>query len=248
MLAYGRLIDDTIQLWDMALLPEGMSIFNFCPLLASDMKYGRLEWEVDPPAREVNFLDLTLAIQPDGSITTRTFIKPLNLQLYIPPQSAHSPGVLKSIIFGNVFRFWSQNTHQSDYIAVIKDFYQALRNRGYRHEVLAPIFQSAASKIDQQARKPANATVEENRPRTKRMQEKKPMFLHWEFHPRDITRRDIRTLYTSTLEPAVSLSPLGVKQFTIAYSNPVSLRRSLTKTQLEEPEGKRASDYIVQLD
>jgi hypothetical protein len=52
----------------------------------------------------------------------------------------------------------------------------------------------------------------------------------------------------STLEPAVSLLPLGVKQLTIAYSNPVSLRRSLTKTQLEEPEGKRASDYIVQLD
>jgi hypothetical protein len=111
------------------------------------MKYGILNWEVDPPAREVHFLDLTLAIQPDGTINTKTYIKPMNLHLFIPPQSAHSPGVLKSIIFGNVFRFWGQNTKQSDYIATTRDFYQHLLDRGYRQEFLTPIFQSTATII-----------------------------------------------------------------------------------------------------
>jgi hypothetical protein len=248
MLYYGRLIDDTLQVWDTALLLAGMTLYNFRHQLASNMKYGILEWEVDPPAREVNFLDLTLTIEPDGRITTRTFIKPMNLQLYIPPQSAHSPGVLKSIIFGNVFRFWGQNTNQQHYIATTKDFYQALLNRGYRPEVLTPIFQSAAAKIDLQARKPAKATVEANPPQKQPQQEEKQLFLHWEFHPRDILRRDIRRVYKATLEPVLSQPPLGVTQFTVAYCNPVSLRRSLTKTQLEEPKGKRASTYIEQLD
>jgi len=219
MLAYGRLIDDTIQVWDTALLPEGMTLYNFRP-----------------------------TIQPDGNITTRTFIKPMNLQLYIPPQSAHSSGVLKSIIFGNVLRFWGQNTHQKTYISTTKDFYQALLNRGYRPEVLTPIFTSAASKIDQQARKPAPAPVDEHRPPQQQQQEEKPLFLHWEFHPRDIPRRDIRRVYKATLAPVIAQPPLGVRLLTIAYSNPVSLRRSLTKTQLEEPAGKRASNYIEQLD
>jgi hypothetical protein len=75
MLFYGRLIDDTLSIWDTALLPEDMSLRDFCPRLASTMKYGILNWEVDPPAQEVNFLDLTLTIQPDGTINTKTYIK-----------------------------------------------------------------------------------------------------------------------------------------------------------------------------
>ena len=166
-----------------------MTLHNICTQLASIMKYGILEWEVDPPAREVNFLDLTLTIQPDGSISTRTFIKPMNLRLYIPPQSAHSPGVLKSIIFGSVFRFWEQNTSPSDYIATTRDFYQALLNRGYRPEVLTPIFQSAATLLDQRAkRKTATATADTlPRPQSRpKQREENKLFLHWEFHPRDV--------------------------------------------------------------
>jgi hypothetical protein len=70
MLFYGRLIDDTLSIWDTALLPEDMSLRDFCLRLASTMKYGILNWEVDPPAQEVNSLDLTLRIQPDGTINT----------------------------------------------------------------------------------------------------------------------------------------------------------------------------------
>jgi hypothetical protein len=49
-------------------------------------------------------------------------------------------------------------TKQSNYIATTRDFYQHLLNRGYRQEVLTPIFQSAATIIDQRARMPVTAT------------------------------------------------------------------------------------------
>jgi hypothetical protein len=69
-------------------------------------------------ALKADFLDLTLEIK-NGHIVTKTYEKPTNLFLYIPPTSAHSPGVLKSIIFGNVHRYWYQNSNIDDYQYII---------------------------------------------------------------------------------------------------------------------------------
>jgi len=48
--------------------------------------------------KTVNFLDLTITINSNGLLTTKTYQKPTNLHLYLPPTSAHPPGVLKRII------------------------------------------------------------------------------------------------------------------------------------------------------
>jgi hypothetical protein len=42
----------------------------------------RLNWEVEQPATQVDFLDLTVTIQEDGTIATKTFQKMMNLYLY----------------------------------------------------------------------------------------------------------------------------------------------------------------------
>jgi hypothetical protein len=65
-------------------------------------------------ALKADFLDLTLEIK-NGHIVMKTYEKPTNLFLYIPLTSAHSPGVLKSIIFGNVHHYWYQNSNIDDY-------------------------------------------------------------------------------------------------------------------------------------
>jgi hypothetical protein len=240
LLLYGRLIDDTIQIWDTALLPPAIPLHSLTKQIETEMAFGTLTWEVNPPARETSFLDLNITIQTDGTITTRTFIKPMNLHLYIPPESAHSQGVLKSLIFGNVFRYWLQNSNTTDFITTTRDFYGHLLNRGYKTTVLSPIFRAAAEKIHQRAQKIEQHTrAKETNP--------KQLFLHWEFHPRDITRYEIRSVFNTTLAPIISNPPLGIKQLTIAYTNPSNLRRCLTKTQLQEPEGERASKYVEQL-
>ncbi len=74
------------------------------------------------------------------------------------------------------------------------------------------------------------------------------LFIHWEYHPRDVGRRAVRQMFEETLAPALEESGLPVKQLTIAYSTPKSLGECLTKTQLEEPEGHRVSSYIEPMD
>jgi hypothetical protein len=242
MLFYARLIDDTFQLWDTAKLPPHIPLHDLTRHVEKDMAFGKLPWEVNPPAREVNYLDLHLSIPPDGRFVTRTFIKPMNLHLYIPPESAHSPGVLKSLIFGNVFRYWLQNSHTSDFIGATRDFYTHLLNQGYRSEVLTPIFNQAAATIMARAGKmpapsgsSAGNTAEQQ------------IFLHWEYHPRDITRYELRSVYNDILAPLLAEPPLGIRRLTIAYRNPPNLRRLLTRTQLREPAGDRASLYVENL-
>jgi hypothetical protein len=165
----------------------------------------------------------------------------MNLHRYIPPESAHSPGVLKSLIFGNVFRYWLQNSHTSEFIQVTKDFYHHLLNRGWKQEVLTPLFTRAAAEITARATKSSapGSSV------TKTCE--RQLFLHWEYHPRDITRYDIRSVYNDILAPVIAAPPLGIQRLTIAYKNPPNPRRLLSRTQLNEPDGHRVSSLIADL-
>jgi hypothetical protein len=238
LLLYARLIDDTFQLWDTALLPPTIPLYNLTKQIETKMAFGILPWEVNEPTRETSFLDLYITIQPDGKFTTRTFIKPMNLHLYIPPESAHSQGVLKSLIFGNVFRYWLQNSDPADFVSTTRDFYKHLLNRGYKPEVLTPIFHSAADKIHRRAQK------EEPSVTTTVTTNQNQLYLHWEFHPRDITRYEIRSVFNKTLAPLLAKPPLGIQRLTIAYTNPPNLRRCVAKTQLQEAKGEQVSLYV----
>jgi len=61
--------------------------------------FGILTWKFEKLSESVNSLDLTITIE-HNHITTRTFQKALNLHQYIPPNSAHPPGMMKGIIYG----------------------------------------------------------------------------------------------------------------------------------------------------
>ena len=245
LLLHARLIDDAIQIWDADSLPMTMHN-NFVQHMSAELQFGTLEWEVNPPSQKVDFLDLTIEITTTGNITTKTFVKPMNLHLYIPPHSAHPIGVLKSLIFGNLQRYWNQNTHRANFIHATTEFYGHLLNRGYRSNKLTPIFQQAAAMINNKTicaakketntREPNNASAKDN------------LFIHWVYHPRDISRQQIRQIYNETLAPAVAESPLTVNRITIAYSTPRSLGQCLTKTQLQEPPSERVSHIVEKMD
>lgn len=53
-------------------------------------EWGTVEWIVEEPSRNINFLDLTLQLQ-NSKITMKTFQKSINLYLHIPAGSAHPP-------------------------------------------------------------------------------------------------------------------------------------------------------------
>jgi hypothetical protein len=92
--------------------------------------YGKLTWQFTPHSKWVNFMDLTLSITKTG-IRSRIFKKNLNLYLYIPPHSAHSPGVLHGLIIGMISHIFCLTTDWQDKKIAIRAFFLRLSNCGY---------------------------------------------------------------------------------------------------------------------
>jgi len=76
---------------------DGMSEAEWLEFKNDFDDFGILAWEANKPSTLVDFLDLTVKIK-DGSFVSRTFKKPMNLYQYIPPNSAHPPGMIKGTI------------------------------------------------------------------------------------------------------------------------------------------------------
>jgi len=93
LLFLRRFIDDKLGVWVGT--PK-----DFNDFITDINAYSQLQWETTGLSNTTNFLDLTVSINTDGTLCTKTFQKPTNLHLYIPPNSAHPSGVLKSIIYG----------------------------------------------------------------------------------------------------------------------------------------------------
>jgi hypothetical protein len=70
----------------------------------------------------VVLLDLTLSINAQGNIETKTYFTPKNLHLYIPANLAHPSGCFIGTISGNVIRYWNQNSDNKDYAELISKF------------------------------------------------------------------------------------------------------------------------------
>ena len=103
LLFYRRLIDDGLG------VGQGEEDSTFADFQTAINNYGKLTWEFSSLSKEVNYLDLTInfrqTISHNGCILSfRLFEKALNLYLYLPPNSAHPPGILKGLIYGMVLR------------------------------------------------------------------------------------------------------------------------------------------------
>ena len=84
-------------------------------------------------------MDMTILIREDR-IVTSLYKKSMNIYLYIPPHSAHPPGVLTGIVSGNILRIHSLCSEQDDINLRMKQFYERLLVRGYQVDLLIPAF------------------------------------------------------------------------------------------------------------
>ncbi|KAL7523625.1 hypothetical protein ACHAXR_000257, partial [Thalassiosira sp. AJA248-18] len=145
LLLYLRFIDDIWALW----IPSGEPTTdeaNWLALQADVNDNHGLEWEFTERSLSANFLDLTTTIQVDGSIKTTLYEKPMALYLFIPPQSAHPPGVLPGHIFGNILRIFRLNSDEEDIIRDTMEFFNRFTRRGHERDVLIPLFLKAIQK------------------------------------------------------------------------------------------------------
>jgi hypothetical protein len=223
-----RFIDDMLGVWKYT---DEQSWLNF----QADMNaFGPLDWIVEPLSNKVDFLDLTIEINKDQRISTKTYEKPMNLHLYIPPASAHPPGVLKSIVFGNLQRYRWHNTSNDDYVAQVRRFSQRLIARGHSPETVRQYCMEAASSIDsiERAGRKTRDTADPS----------DTLFFHWEYHPRGISRQLIRREYN---ERCAATS--GYDRMVVAFSRPRNLRDALMKSRLPDKEGENVSDVFDNL-
>lgn len=242
---YRRFIDDALGIW----LPHGSPRDNELKWrqFKKDMdNFGKLRWKCEPLSKAVNFLDLTISITDDNIIETKTFQKALNLYLYIPPHSAHPPGVLRGLVLGNIGRFYHQNTHKADYHKVVIEFYRHLQDRGYDPTVLRPLF----SEADKRQRSP------QSKPKAEKAEDLGFQWLpiHMKYHPQGISRREVRKAYENACETPnnetqgfndPNNSHFSIKKSTIALSRPKNIADSVTSSRVPNVDGNNASDVLA---
>jgi hypothetical protein len=90
-------------------------------------------------------MDMTLTIVGDR-ITSTLYEKPLNLYLiYIPPHSAHAPGINAGLIFGGVLRIYQLCSCPNDAKQCLRIFYHRVLHQGYTPDTLIPLFVKASA-------------------------------------------------------------------------------------------------------
>ena len=99
---YRQLIDDALIIVDRIIpyvhLKNNMD--NFGPIKQ------QLNWTPKQFSNSVNFLDLTLTIQEDRTITYKTFQKPKNYFLYLTLDSCQPAKILTSFIYSTLQRYY----------------------------------------------------------------------------------------------------------------------------------------------
>ena len=159
-----------------------------------------------------------------------------NPYLYIPAHSAHTPGLIKGLVYGLLRRYYYQNSKDSDFVHFKNLLFNRLLARGWDRAVLSPIFSTSLEKIKTSSKLPpapkGDATLEER------------LFFHLQYHPCDIPRSDIRKFYSEELEEVVK-KEIGIDLFTIAYSRATNIGDVISKAKLYEVSEEEVSKFIM---
>ena len=171
----------------------------------------------------------------NNKIMFKTYEKDMNLYLYIPPSSAHPPGILHSLIHGRIKAYYNQNSNTKNFHIQIIKLIQRLVNRGHDINTLKQLTLNALQKITNTNNTNIQNTSNNN-------EDKKTIFFHLPYHPRGIQRQEIRKHYTNTLNRVLNTT----RTLTVAISRPKNLGDSLCHTRLPNLHGKNPSHVIQQ--
>ena len=181
-----RYIDDQFGIWihhpDPVVDRQRWEAFKH-----KQQNYCSLTWEFSNLSQSTNFLDLTLRID-DHRIVTSLYEKPLNLHLYIPPNSSHTPSVRTGLVTGNIYRILRLTTERSAQLASLSKFYLHLLARGYKAKFINFAFQQAFVRFARPRKKQKISTSSDD-----------VVFLHLQYHPRDPHRKQLQRAFSDHL-------------------------------------------------
>ena len=266
ILFYRRFINDVICLWTCPNDDIAHSNKKFQDLQEDMNTFGLLRWEFQPLSLSTTFLDLNIKLRhpttnnhtTNHPISFSTYQKEHNLYLYLPPHSAHPPGITRSLVHGLLRKYWIQNTKTEDFQKMAKLLFKRLAARGHPSSTLLSLFLQAATSIDKSNRQQLENTKNEqtNNTNTKTNE----IFLKWKFHPKDITRKQLQHSYHHTCELHSFSAPQGFKclhtdhgsimkidKLTVAYTRDRNLRDILIPSRLKNIPEYTASKLLDQL-
>ena len=196
-----------------------------------------MRWEATERTTSLDFLDITITIV-DGKISTKLYKKALNLYLYLPPHSCHSPSMTRGIITGMIIRIIRLTSDVSQIQPYIQQFYDRLIIRGFSPSTLRPLFQSSINTLSQQHHQQlitAPTTLSDNNGR---------FYLHVRYHPKLLPARSIQKEFSTNIiqpanEPTVQTlvnhryAPLPPHTLTVAYHRPHNLGNLLSCRKMD---------------
>ena len=200
-----------------------------------------------------NFLDITITIE-NGKIETKLFEKLLNLYLYIPPHSAHPPGVLKGLVLGNCYRIYSLCSKKTDVKKNLQAFYHRLLARGYNSDVLYPLFQRSHELMLERQATPAPPRLRSSRVASTFNDTR--VFFHVQYHPDNPASASFQKIWKECILAPVGETPLPsvhnnngypirIDQMTVAYSRPPNLGNLLSSRKINSFNAPPASSYQI---
>ncbi|KAL7524739.1 hypothetical protein ACHAWF_001063, partial [Thalassiosira exigua] len=141
LLLFLRYIDDMFGIW----LDDGNPT-RWQEFQRDVDDFGILTWEFEELSTSVDFLDLTISIEA-GKVSTKTYQKAMNLYQYIPPQSAHPPGMVKGIVFGLMRSYFYQNSKEQDYHDMAAKLFSRFVARGWDKATIKALILSSDDKL-----------------------------------------------------------------------------------------------------
>jgi hypothetical protein len=133
---YKRFLDDVVAYLEEDAVAEFIHRMNSL--------HPKLIFEFVTDSQETAFLDLRIhkgkRFHQSHIFDLSVHQKKMNLYLYIPFNSYHTEAMKRSFIQTELTRYIRNSSDQDEYIQLKKVFYQRLRDRGYPHPFLQPLF------------------------------------------------------------------------------------------------------------
>ncbi len=261
---FYRYIDDGFGIWIHDPDPA-VDTANWEQFQTEYGSFGKLIWDFSDRTHRINFLDLMITLK-NGSATTTIYEKPMNLYQYIPPNSAHSPNVIRAFIFGLVLRIFRLTSRPADRQIEIDKLIGRCLARGYTPSFLKPVLEkSIARAIARMKHKPApepdpndymaHFLARSNQPPEDDI--KSTVFLHTTYHHHGPKSRDIQHAFRSTfLKPSKddpffhelknglrvnTGAPVNIRRLLIAQHKVPNIKNLLFPRKLKQQEGREAS-------
>ena len=236
---YRRFIDDILGIW----VPTDPTTDDatYTRFQRRTNEYHDLVWEFTDRAQSAIFMDLSLQIQ-GTRVTTTLYSKALNLYLYIPPRSAHPPGVLTGLVSGNILRIYTLCSDPDDVRSRLQDFWNRLISRGYPTAQIKPLFLKGLHNAREYIACPPTKTADTN-----------CVFFHLRYHPQDPPSSEIQTAWRNQVSHPAYRTPLEnvlvkrqklqLSRLIICYSRPLNLSNLLSYRKLRDTSGPPVSSF-----